>query len=93
MTMVGIRELKAHLSRFLRRVQKGESLVITDRGHSIATLTPSLKSPLKAKLWDLAQEGKLSWSGGRPIGLKSLVPSRGKPPSESIREERGERLG
>ncbi|MGH9468526.1 MAG: type II toxin-antitoxin system Phd/YefM family antitoxin, partial [Terriglobales bacterium] len=32
MTTVGVRELKAKLSEYLRKVQAGEAVQITDRG-------------------------------------------------------------
>jgi prevent-host-death family protein len=38
MKAVGVRELKAHLSRFLRDVQAGEVVLVTDRGRVIAEL-------------------------------------------------------
>ena len=38
MRTVGVRELKAHLSRVLRDVQRGERILVTDRGRVIAEL-------------------------------------------------------
>lgn len=38
---VGIRELRADLSRYLRRVRDGEEIVVTDRGTPIARITPT----------------------------------------------------
>jgi antitoxin (DNA-binding transcriptional repressor) of toxin-antitoxin stability system len=38
MKAVGVRELKAHLSRYLREVQAGEVILVTDRGHVVAEL-------------------------------------------------------
>ena len=38
MRAIGIRELKAHLSRVLREVATGEPYLITDRGRVIAEL-------------------------------------------------------
>lgn len=38
---VGIRELRAHLSRYLERVREGEEIVVTDRGTPIAKITPT----------------------------------------------------
>lgn len=35
-TTVGIRELKAHLSEYLRAVERGEQLTVTDRGRPVA---------------------------------------------------------
>jgi|GEM_PF-750140 len=45
MQTVGIRELKAKLSEYLRRVQEGESFSVTDRGESIARLGPEPEYP------------------------------------------------
>jgi antitoxin (DNA-binding transcriptional repressor) of toxin-antitoxin stability system len=38
MKAVGVRELKAQLSRYLRDVQAGEVVLVTDRGRVIAEL-------------------------------------------------------
>ena len=38
---VGIRELRADLSRYLKRVREGEEIVVTDRGTPIARITPA----------------------------------------------------
>jgi prevent-host-death family protein len=37
METVGIRELKAHLTRYLERVRSGIKLTVTERGRPIAT--------------------------------------------------------
>jgi prevent-host-death family protein len=37
---VAIRQLRQNLSVYLRRVQAGESLEVTDRGRPVALLTP-----------------------------------------------------
>jgi prevent-host-death family protein len=37
---VGIRELRADLSRWVKRVQDGEEVVVTDRGRPVARLVP-----------------------------------------------------
>ncbi len=41
METVGIRELKTHLSRHLKRVRSGARLVVTERGRAIATISPA----------------------------------------------------
>lgn len=38
MRTIGVRELKAHLSRTLRDVQRGEHYLVTDRGRVVAEL-------------------------------------------------------
>lgn len=38
---VGIRELKAHLSHYVKAASAGERIVITDRGSPVAVLSPA----------------------------------------------------
>ena len=40
MESIGIRELQQHASEALRRVRRGESLGVTDRGKLVAILAP-----------------------------------------------------
>ncbi len=40
MSTVGIRELKAHLSEYVRRVRAGEEILITSHGEVVAELRP-----------------------------------------------------
>jgi prevent-host-death family protein len=43
---VNVRELKAHLSEYLRRVQRGEEIVVTSRGKEVGRLLgPRRASP------------------------------------------------
>ena len=64
MTAVGVRELKAHLSHYLRLVQSGESVVVTDRGHEIAVIEqPGVE---RDALRRLMTSGMVRWSGGKP---------------------------
>jgi len=37
---VGVRELRQNLSVYLRRVRRGEALLVTERGQAIAALQP-----------------------------------------------------
>ncbi|MDQ5822100.1 MAG: type II toxin-antitoxin system prevent-host-death family antitoxin [Actinomycetota bacterium] len=37
---VGVRELRQNLSVYLRRVRRGETLEVTERGQPVARLTP-----------------------------------------------------
>ena len=49
MNKVGIRELKSHLSHYLRRVKAGETLIITERGKPIGRIVPE-SQPLEERL-------------------------------------------
>lgn len=40
MRAIGIRELRQHASRHLRRVEAGETIEVTDRGRPVALLVP-----------------------------------------------------
>lgn len=39
--VVGVRELRQNLSRYLDRVKAGEALIVTEHGHEVARLVPS----------------------------------------------------
>jgi prevent-host-death family protein len=68
METVGIRELKAHLSRHLKRVRSGVRIAVTARGRAIATISP-VEPPAKVD-WahQLVAEGRARWNGGKPTG-------------------------
>src|SRR5436853_4503620 len=70
---VGIRELKAHLSRHLKRVRSGARLMVTERGRSIATISP-VDAPADVD-WAhrLVADGRAHWSGGKPVGSRQPV--------------------
>ena len=61
-----VRELKAHLSGYLRRVQGGEEVTVRLRRRAIARLVPARTA---APVADLARLPGISWSGGKPKGL------------------------
>jgi prevent-host-death family protein len=47
MTSIGVRELRQRASEFLRRVERGETIQVTDRGRPVAILSPpAAGSPL-----------------------------------------------
>jgi prevent-host-death family protein len=54
---VGVAELRQNLSVFLRRVEKGERLVVTDRNRPVAVLAPLNTS---SRLDQLIAEGRVS---------------------------------
>jgi antitoxin (DNA-binding transcriptional repressor) of toxin-antitoxin stability system len=60
MRTVGIRELKNSLSEYLRRVRRGESVLITDRGELVAELSPpgqASSDPVQAGIHALVRRG------------------------------------
>ena len=40
MRVAGIRELKARLSAYIRDVERGDTVLVTDRGRVVAQITP-----------------------------------------------------
>ncbi len=85
-----MRELRQELSKYLRRVARGETLEVTDRARPVAVLVPlpAATSPLER----LVAEG----GAVRPEqDLLELLPPRGRVStclSEALLEERAERL-
>jgi prevent-host-death family protein len=88
MDTVGIRELKTHLSHHLKRVQAGERLLVTERGRSIATISP-VEAPADVG-WahELLADGHAHWNGGKPTGAKRPANITGKTASSIVVEDR-----
>jgi prevent-host-death family protein len=86
---VGVAELRQNLSRYLRRVQRGDRLVVTDRNRPVAELGPP--SSVGAGLDRLIAEGKVP----RPLrrGLPEPLKLDGDPHalSRALDEIRGAR--
>lgn len=85
---IGVRELKAHLSECLRRVQAGERITVTDRGRPIAVLAPVERAASREWAHAMVARGQARWSGGKPAGLTRRIRSRGKPASRMVIEDR-----
>lgn len=89
METVGIRELKTHLSRHLKRVRSGARLVVTDRGRSIATINPVEVPADVGWAHQLVAEGRAHWDGGKPAGCRPPVPvAPGRTVSAAVLEDR-----
>jgi prevent-host-death family protein len=54
---VGVRDLRQNLSTYLRRVEGGETLEVTDHGRPVARLEPAL-APTMSTLDRLIAEGR-----------------------------------
>jgi antitoxin (DNA-binding transcriptional repressor) of toxin-antitoxin stability system len=97
MLAVGVRDLKAHLSEYLRRVRGGEVVLVTDRGEVVA----ELRAPLALRevpdqyggLRKLAERG-VATLGLPHDGVKYPSTGIGAPPGTAqalLDEERGDR--
>jgi len=81
-TRVGIRELKAHLSHYVRLAREGRRVVVTDRGEEVAELRAV--TPAHPGLRELIDSGMVSWSGGKPAFTPRLIDIVGEPLSETV---------
>ncbi len=81
MKVVGVKELKARLSAYLREVRRGEVVLVTDRDEVVAELRAARRGPgawddVEAALDAMAEAGevvrprveKQGWSW-KPVGL------------------------
>src|SRR5712691_4039806 len=82
MERVGVRELRQNLSVYLRRVRRGETLEVTERGQPVATLQPIVDpddplSRLEARGSSIIRSGTCSRSCARiEPDLRRLVRAR-----------------
>jgi prevent-host-death family protein len=88
MKTVGVRQLKEHLSRYLKRVKSGESIIVTDRKKEVAVLVPYGMETDEEKVLRSIQQGVAYWAGGKPKGMMPLIVSRGKKVSDAVLEDR-----
>jgi prevent-host-death family protein len=84
MVSIGVRELRQHASRYLRRVQAGETIEVTDRGRRIALIVPPPPED-GGVLARLEAEGKITRAKGDLLELEPLPHREGTPlPSEVL---------
>jgi len=87
MRAIGIRELRQQASRYLRDVERGETIEVTDRGRPVARLVPVPQEGVRERL---IAEGRLRPGKGDLLDLgPPLEPTPGLPlPSEVLEEMR-----
>jgi len=87
---VGVRELRQNLSVYLRRVEAGETLEVTEHGHPVARLTPL--PPQRTSVLDrLIAEGKaFPGKGGNLADWEPIDIGPGPTLSEVLQQMRDE---
>ncbi len=91
---VGIRELKTHLSKYIKNVKNGGEITISERGKAVARIIPFNKktkqSPIETILLKLSEEGKiiLPTVYKKPLPPISRKKINGSPFSDAIIEDR-----
>ena len=73
---VGVRELKARLSEYLRQVKKGRTVVITEHGKPVGRLVPAGQS-LEQRLQAMIDAGLAEWNGKPLPPMKPVAKLRG----------------
>jgi len=86
---VGVRELRQNLSVYLRRIARGETLEVTDRGRAVAILAPMPKPASVLKR--LTAEGRLIPAKRALLPLKRRPIRIDRPSSELLDEQRADR--
>jgi antitoxin (DNA-binding transcriptional repressor) of toxin-antitoxin stability system len=76
---VGVRELRQNLSVYLRRIARGETLQVTERGRAVAILAPL--PPASTVVEQLVTAGRATAPRG---DLRELGPPRGRRPSRRV---------
>lgn len=88
MKTIGIRELRQHASQYIRLVEAGETVQVTDRGRPVAMITPVKKD--ETTLERLYREGVLTPAKHKrrirdlPLPLPAL---EGEPTLSQVLEE------
>ena len=88
MTAVGIRELKNNLSRYLGRVKTGQRLLVTERGRTIAVISPPALTPTDRRIEAMLREGFARWGGGKPRGSARPAKIKGPSVAQAVIEDR-----
>jgi prevent-host-death family protein len=87
---VSVRQLKNGLSSYLRRVTRGERLVVTDRGRPIAELAPISDERLSPEqlLEKLVERGDVAPPSTDGFATVEPIRRRGRPIAETLIEDR-----
>jgi len=67
---VGVRELKTQLSKYLRQVKAGRTIIITEHGKAVGRIVPP-EATVEEKLEAMRRAGLIEWSGKK---LKPMKP-------------------
>lgn len=90
MERVSVRDLKNQLSAYLRRVQTGTRVLVTDRGTPVAELSPVREEdvPPEEALKKMADAGEVVAPRGKGFSKFKPIEMEGPPLSQTILEER-----
>ena len=92
-SVVGARELKTRLGKYLQQVREGRTLVVTDRGEPVAELRPlPLDDSLPSALLKLSTKGTVTLPTRDGVEAFRPIRSRGASIADAGREDREDRF-
>jgi prevent-host-death family protein len=74
---VGIRELKAQLSHYIRQVKSGTTLIITERGKPIGRIV-AVNPSLDERVQELIGAGIIAWNGQKLAAIAPVTRIKGE---------------
>ena len=72
---VGVRELKTKLSAYVREVEAGATVIITERGRPVGRIS-AIQPSRDHQIRELEQSGLFRWSGKKFAPAKSPIKTR-----------------
>ena len=85
---VGVRRLRDGLSRYIKRVARGERIIVTEHDKPVAALGPVAESDEDRVLLELVRDGRAEWGGGKPEGARRPGRVKGPTVAEAVIEDR-----
>ena len=87
MDQIGVRELRLNASKYLKRVESGETIEVTDRGRLVARIVPVTRSGMAG----LIAEGRATLPTGNAILVEPVaLPLGSSEPSALVSQMRDE---
>lgn len=92
--VVGARELKTRLGKYLKAVQLGSTITITERGVPVARLSPlpAHEEGVEGLLDALESQGLVTRGTGEPLTRGRAIELRGEPIEQTISRGRDDRF-
>ena len=84
---VSVRELKAHLSRYLAEARSGKVITVTSHRKEIARII-GVPENHDQGLAQLLAGGDARWRGGKPAGAEVRISAGGEPLSDIVLRDR-----
>jgi len=69
---VGVRNLKSRLSAYLRKVKKGQTIVITEHNQPVGRILP-IEQTLEQRILVLRKIGMIAWNGEKLQPISPLA--------------------